>query len=117
MLYVSASTCMFKRSIPQAATWGRQITLGGGLDYSLPYFHRHLSLRLFQADYVLEHVDFGPGGLADFNSGRFFSTGLLWRWGSVPPIPPVAFACTATPQVVFRGDPLSVIDVATNLDR
>jgi hypothetical protein len=104
MLYVSASTCMFKRSIPQAATWGRQITLGGGLDYSLPYFHRHLSLRLFQADYVLEHVDFGPGGLADFDSGRFSTA-------------PVAFACTATPQVVFRGDPLSVIGVATNLDR
>jgi hypothetical protein len=101
---------------PQPATWGREITLGAGVDYSLPYFHHHLNLRLFQADYVLEHVDFGPGGLADFNSGRF-STGLIWRWGAVPPAPPVTFACTATPQTIFRGDPLSVIGVATNLDR
>jgi hypothetical protein len=113
---LAGATNMLGPGERQTATWGRQITLGGGLDYSLPYFHRHLSLRLFQADYVIEHVDFGAGGLADFNSGRF-STGLLWRWGSVPPIPPVAFACTATPQVVFRGDPLSVIGVATNLDR
>jgi hypothetical protein len=103
-------------SEPQSATWGREITLGAGVDYSLPFFHHRLSLRLFQADYVLEHVDFGPGGLADFNSGRF-STGLVWRWGSQPPIPRVTFACTATPQVVFRGEPLSVIGVATNLDR
>ena len=101
---------------PQSSTWGRQITLGGGVDYALPYFHHHLGLRLFQADYVLEHVDFGAGGLADFNSGRF-STGLLWRFGSVPPLPPVTFACTAAPQIIFRGDPLSVIGVATNLDR
>jgi hypothetical protein len=101
---------------PQAATWGRQITFGGGVDYSTAYFHHHLKLRLFQADYVLEHVDFGAGGLADFNSGRF-STGLLWRWGTVPPAPPVTLACTAAPQTVFRGDPLSVIGVATNLDQ
>jgi hypothetical protein len=100
---------------PQSATWGRQLTLGGGVDYSLPYFHHHLGLRLFQADYVIEHVDFGAGGLADFNSGRF-STGLLWRSGSVPPPPPVTLACTATPQSVFVGDRLSVIGVATNLD-
>jgi hypothetical protein len=100
----------------QPATWGRQFTFGGGVDYSLPYFHHHLNLRLFQADYVWEHVDFGAGGLADFNSGRF-STGLLWRSGSVPAIPPVTFACTATPQVIFPGDPVSVIGVATNLDR
>ncbi len=104
------------RTEPQSATWGREITLGGGVDYSLPYFHHHLKLRLFQADYVLEHVDFGAGGLADFNSGRF-STGLVWRWGSVPPTPPVTFACTATPQIIFPGDPVSVIGVATNLDR
>jgi hypothetical protein len=104
------------RSEPQLATWGREITLGAGVDYSLPFFHHHLKLRLFQADYVLEHVDFGPGGLADLNSGRF-STGLVWRRGSVPPPPPATFACIATPQTIFRGDPLSVIGVATNLNR
>ncbi len=103
------------RDEPQSATWGREITLGAGLDYATPYFHRHLGLRLFQADYVIEHVDFGAGGIADFNSGRF-STGLIWHLGSVPPPPSISFVCTATPQVVYPGDPLSIIGVTTNLD-
>jgi hypothetical protein len=103
------------RDEPQSATWGREITLGAGLDYATPYFHRHLGLRLFQADYVIEHVDFGAGGIADFNSARF-STGLIWHLGSVPPPPPISLVCTATPQVVYPGDPLSIIGVTTNLD-
>jgi hypothetical protein len=98
------------------AAWGPQLTLGGGLDFRLPYFHHRLSLRLFQADYVYEHVDFGPtGGVGNLNSARY-STGIVWRLGSVLPPPAVRFACTATPQKIFPGDPVSVIGAATNLD-
>ena len=98
------------------AAWGPQLTLGGGLDFGLPYFHHRLSLRLFQADYVYEHVDFGPtGGVGNLNSARF-STGVVWKTGAILPPPPVELACTATPQKIFPGDPLSVIGVATNLD-
>jgi hypothetical protein len=98
------------------ADWGPRVTLGGGLDVRLPYFHHRLGVRLFQADYVYEHVNFGPtSGIAGFNSG-LFSTGLLWHLGSIEPPPPVTLACTATPRSVFAGDPVSVIGVATNLD-
>jgi len=98
------------------ADWGPRVTLGGGLDVRLPYFHHRLGVRLFEADYVYEHVNFGPsGGIANFNSG-LFSTGLLWHLGSIEPPPPVTLACTATPQTIFAGDPLSVIGVATNLN-
>lgn len=98
------------------ADWGPRITLGGGLDVRLPYFHHRLGLRLFQVDYVYEHVNFGPtSGIAGFNSG-LLSTGLLWHLGSIEPPPPVTLACTATPKNIFAGDPLTVIGVATNLD-
>ena len=99
------------------ADWGPQITLGGGLDFRVPYFHHRLTLRLFQADYVYHHIDFGPtGGIAHLNSGRF-DTGVVWKVGSITPPPPVTLACTAAPQNIFPGEPLSVIGVATNLDR
>lgn len=99
------------------ANWGPQLTLGGGLDFRLPYFHHRLTLRLFQADYVYHHVDFGPsGGMGHLNSGRF-DTGIVWKVGSVTPTPPVTLACTAAPQNIYPGEPISVIGVASNLDR
>ena len=98
------------------ADWGPQITLGGGLDYTLPYFQHHLGVRLFQADYLYEHIDFGAaGGSTNLNSGRF-STGLVWHLGSVQPPPPVAFTCAVIPDSIFAGDPLSATGTATNLD-
>jgi hypothetical protein len=99
------------------AAWGPQLTLGGGLDFRLPYFHHRLTLRLFQADYVFNHIDFGPtANIAHLSSGRF-DTGIVWKLGSVDPPPPVTLACTATPQNIYPGEPVSVIGVASNLDR
>jgi hypothetical protein len=98
------------------AAWGRQITIGGGVDIRLPYFLHRLSLRVVQADYMYEHVNFAPtSGIGNLNSARF-STGIVWRLGSFLPPPAVKFACTATPQRIFPGDPVSVIGVATNVD-
>jgi hypothetical protein len=98
------------------ADWGPQLTLGGGLDFRLPYVHHRFSLRIFQADYVYEHVDFGPGGgIGNLNSARY-SAGIVWKLGSVVPPPAVKFACTATPQKIFPGDPVSVLGVTTNVD-
>jgi hypothetical protein len=102
---------------PLGADWGPQMTLGGGLDFRVPHFHHRLTLRLFQADYVYHHIDFGPSaGIAQLNSGRF-DAGIVWRIGSVAPTPPVTLACTATPQTIYAGEPLSVIGIASNLDR
>jgi hypothetical protein len=97
------------------AAWGPQLTLGGGLDFRLPYFHHRFSLRIFQADYLYEHVDFGPLTVGNLNSARY-STGIVWNLGSALPPPAVKFACTATPQKIFPGDPISVLGVTTNAD-
>ena len=40
--------------------WGAALTVGGGMDYDLPFFNNRFSLRLFQADYRYMHDDFGP---------------------------------------------------------
>jgi len=67
----------------ESAAWGPQITLGGGVDYPLPYFHHHLGARV-QADYLYDHIDFEPIGHANLNSGRF-SAGVVWRLGVIAP--------------------------------
>jgi hypothetical protein len=97
------------------ARWGPQITLGGGLDYPLPYFHHHLGARI-QADYLYDHINFAPiSETANFNSGRF-SSGIVWRLGSIAPPPSIAFSCSATPNDIYPGDPLTVTGVTANIE-
>ena len=105
--------------------WGPALTLGGGMDYDLPFFDHRFSLRLFQADYRYIHEDFGPytppptggvmGGRANI-SGAELSTGLVAHFGHIIPPPPVAYACSAAPSTVFPGDPITVTGTATNLN-
>ncbi len=100
-------------------TWGPALTVGGGLDYGLPFFHHHLSLRLFQADYEYLHADFGPqqisGGRVNSNTARL-STGLVWHLGSLVPPPPVAYSCSASPDSVYPGGQVTVTGTASNLN-
>lgn len=100
--------------------WGPALTVGGGMDYALPFFNGHLGLRLFQADYEYMHINFGPqttppGGRANYSSARL-STGLLVHLGSIVPPPPVTYACSVNPSSVFPGDPVTVTGTAANLD-
>src|SRR5208283_4966166 len=102
---------------------GPDITVGGGLDYDLPWKNHRFALRIFQADYEYMHADFGtqvtppgpPGGRANINAARL-STGLVIHFGSIAPPPPVTLACSASPQSVFPGDPVSVTATAGGLD-
>ncbi|MBW4043781.1 OmpA family protein [Acidipila rosea] len=100
-------------------TWGPALTVGGGLDYDLPFFNHHLGLRLFQADYEYFHVNYGPqpytGGRANVESARL-STGLVYHMGSIVPPPPVQYSCAVNPTTVFPGDPVTVTGTATNLN-
>jgi hypothetical protein len=100
-------------------TWGPAIEAGGGLDYNLPWFNGRIGLRLFQADYQYMHVDFGPqvgsGGRLNANTAQL-STGLVLHFGSLVPPPPVAYACSASPNSVFPGDPVTITGTATNLN-
>lgn len=105
----------------QPYTWGPALTVGGGLDYNLPWFGGHLGLRLFQADYEYWHVNFGPqppfptGGRANVPVARL-STGLLWHIGSITPPPPVTYSCAISPDSVYPGDPATVTGTVTNLN-
>lgn len=90
--------------------WGVLLTAGGGLDYATPLFHRHLSLRLFQADYQYNHINF-PGGRGNFNMAQL-SAGFVWHIGQLTPPPPITLACSAAPASVFPGDPVTVTGTA-----
>jgi hypothetical protein len=98
--------------------WGVDLTAGGGMDYPTPWLHKHLSIRLFQADYEYMHVNWGPGvwqGRANLNSARL-STGLVFHVGSIAPPPQLTVACSATPASVFPGEPVTVVATAGSQD-
>ncbi len=98
---------------------GPALTVGGGLDYDLPFFNNHVGLRLFQADYEYFHVNYGPqpvsGGRANVNAARL-SAGLVVKFGNIVPPPPVQYACSASPSAVFPGEPITITGTASNLN-
>ncbi|MGI8772324.1 MAG: hypothetical protein ACR2JE_12905 [Acidobacteriaceae bacterium] len=99
-------------------TFGPAIVAGGGLDYGIGH---HLGIRVFQADYIYDHVNFGPqnpyptGGRANLENVRL-SAGLLYRMGNITPPPPVMYQCSASPASVYPGDPVTITGTATNLN-
>jgi hypothetical protein len=102
----------------QPFQWGPALTAGGGMDYETPFFNHHLAIRLFQADYEWMHADFGAGtygGRANINAARL-SAGLVIHAGSIVPPPPVTLACSASPDSVFPGDPITVTATAGSIE-
>ena len=117
----------------QPYKWGPTLTAGGGFDYHTPWFNRHLSIRLIQADFEYIHANFGPGGCmngiqtsncpsgyqpggrANIGAARL-SSGIVFSFGSIAPPPPITIACSASPASVFPGDPVSVTATAGGLD-
>ncbi len=98
--------------------WGPGLTVGGGMDYETPWFNHHLAIRLFQADYEYMHADFGPGsdgGRANINAARL-SAGLVIHAGSLAPPPPITLACSASPESIYPGDPVTVTATAGGLN-
>ena len=99
-------------------TWGPDVTAGGGMDLETPWFNHHLAIRLFQADYEYMHADFGNinnGGTASINAVRL-SAGLVIHAGAVTPPPPITLACSASPETIFPGDPVTVTAEAGGLN-
>jgi hypothetical protein len=94
-------------AVYQDETWGLGVTAGLGLDWN---FGHHLAWRVFQADYQYTHLSSN-----DINSLRI-STGLVVHVGSIAPPPPVTLACTAEPESVFPGDPVTVTASAGSLN-
>jgi hypothetical protein len=111
-------TAMVGGPFHQANKWGPALTVGGGLDYETPFLDHHLAIRLFQADYEYMHADWGPGtygGRANINAARL-SAGVVFHVGSITPPPPVTLACSASPESVFPGEPVTVTATAGSLD-
>jgi hypothetical protein len=100
--------------------WGPQLTVGGGLDWTVPFFHHRLNVRLLQADYVYQYIHFAPTGSVDgsttFNTLRL-SSGIVFRFGAVSVPTPVSLICSVAPQNVLSGELLSVTGNPTNLNR
>jgi len=94
------------------AMWGPQLSLGSGVDYTFPGFDHQISWRVLQADYLFDHVNYGPDQTASLNSVTL-TTGLVLHFGHVPPA--ISLTCSATPRTVFAGEPLSLTAVATHL--
>ena len=105
--------------------WGPSLAVGGGMDYDLPFLNHRFSLRLFEADYRYIHADFGPytppptpgvmGGRANLGAAEL-SAGIVTHFGSIVPPPPVTFACVASPETGYPGDPITITGTAANLN-
>lgn len=105
--------------------WGPALTVGGGMDYDLPFFDNKFSLRLFQVDYRYMHADYGPyvgiptagilGGRANLSAAEL-STGIVMHFGHVIPPPPVTYSCAVAPTSGYPGDPITVTGTALNLN-
>ncbi len=97
---------------------GPALTAGGGMDYETPLFNHRLAIRLFQADFMYMHANWGPvtyGGRANIDAARL-SAGLVYHVGSIY-TPPVTLACSVSgPSTVFPGEPISLVATPTNLN-
>jgi len=107
--------------------WGASLTVGGGMDYDLPFYNHRFGLRLFQADYRYIHESYGPavsiptggvlGGRANLG-GAELSTGILVHFGHIAPPPPVTYACSVTAPTgdIYPGDQVTITGTAGMLN-
>jgi len=105
-------------SIWQSDVFGFAFTAGGSLDVATPAFDHHLSIRLYQADYQYLHANFAAsqGGTYNFNPQGRLSAGIVWNLGTIAPPAPITLACSASPESIFPGDPVTVTATAGGLD-
>lgn len=105
----------------QPLHWGPGMTLGAGVDYVLPFWHRHLAIRPAQVDYQYAHINYGApgiatgttlpnstGGTASINAVKI-SAGLVLHLreaseGTVPLI----YGCSSNPTDVYPGEVVTV---------
>jgi hypothetical protein len=88
------------------------------MDFETPWFNHHFALRLFQADYEYMHVDWGSGiyaGRANINAARL-SAGIVFHGGEIAPPTPITLACSANPETIYPGDPVTVTATAGELN-
>jgi hypothetical protein len=101
------------------ATNGIAAILGGGMDIKI---WKPLSLRLFEADYQLERVNFSHEVPPDNSSlrrqtynGVRLTTGLVFNFGGAPELP-VAASCSVDHPEVMVGEPVHATVAASNFN-
>jgi outer membrane protein OmpA-like peptidoglycan-associated protein len=98
--------------LPSASTFA--FAAGGGLDLNLS---RHFAFRIFQAEYFITRFtdpssDSGKSGTR--NNVRL-SSGIVYRAGGNPPVPPTA-ACSLQPTEVFEGESVTATATGSNFN-
>jgi outer membrane protein OmpA-like peptidoglycan-associated protein len=93
--------------------------LGGGMDLALT---KHVSWRLFEADYVWAKHNYSDTVGPQFPelrragfSGARLRTGLVFSWGGAPPVAPAA-TCSVQPSEVMVGEPITVTVAVGNFN-
>jgi hypothetical protein len=109
--------------VNQPLTWGWGVTGGGGLDYTVPFFRRHLAVRLIQADWQYSQVVYGPLVLPEAVKGGFgeidalkLSGGLVVKLGEITATKSLEVGCTVQPAVGYPGDVITVTAASVNFD-
>jgi hypothetical protein len=93
--------------------WGIVLTAGGGLDYNTPWIDHRLKIRVFQADYQYVHDNMYPVTRGNFNMARL-STGVVIGIDTMAPPPTITMACSAQPNSVFAGEPVTISSTVGN---
>ena len=120
MLFAHTMLGYNRLTVPLVGTSnGIGAVLGGGMDLSV---WRHLSLRLFEADYVWAHHNFSDVVSPSFAElarpdlqGIRLRTGIVLNFGYPSALVPAA-SCSIQPSEVMVGEPVTVTANATNFN-
>ena len=110
---VTVTNCTGAFCTPLPAQNALAMTGGGGLDIRVT---RHIFIRAVQAEYMLTRFASTTGAANTTQNDFRVSSGLVFRFGNSTPPLSLQFACTAQPQSVSPGEPVTVTGTATNLD-
>ena len=109
--------------VDQPLTWGWGVTGGGGLDYTVPFFHKHVAVRIIQADWQYSQVVYGPLVLPEAVKGGFgeisalkLSGGVVVKLGEILPPKVLDVGCKAEPATGYPGDVITVTAASVNFD-
>ena len=109
--------------VDQPLTWGWGVTGGAGLDYVAPFFHKHVAVRIVQADWQYSQVVYGPLVLPEAVKGGFgevsnlkLSGGVVVKLGEVTPPKALDVGCKAEPATGYPGDVITITAASINFD-
>lgn len=92
---------------------GTGFVVGGGMDLKVA---RHLSIRLFQADYLWSSHSFGAGNPSTINGSRL-AAGLVFLGGVGEELKlPASATCSVDTPEVWAGEPVKVSVAPRNFD-